>query len=145
VYVINGDHLLDNEAAPDLASFEIDAPTGNAFLRVGRRSGDHDNDGIPDLMVGSPGNLDPLTVLDDTDGIDTVGPGYVFGFEGGVVAAGGTVTTDDAIWSFTSELNKSTFGMALDVRDIDENGYADLAVGGPGYGYGKLFVFSPEF
>lgn len=143
IYVINGDNLVDNELAPDLAMFEVDAPAGNTFLRVGRRSGDHDADGLPDLMIGGPGNIDAYSVF--TGAFTTSGDGYVFAFSGETVAAGGTVTTDDAVWSFTSELTKSTFGMALDVRDIDEDGYADLAVGGPLYGYGKLFVFSPEF
>jgi hypothetical protein len=143
VYVIDGDDLYDGADAPSVAMFTVTSPVGGQFLRVGRRSGDHDGDAIPDLMIGAPGNIDVYS--DATGAMPTSGDGYVFGFEGAEIATGGAVSTDDAAWSFTSELSSSTFGMALDVREIDADARAEVAIGGPLYGYGKLFVFRPEF
>lgn len=94
--------------------------------------GDVNGDGFDDLLVGAPG-FD----AGETD----EGRAFLFlGSEGGL----------DGKPSWTSEGNRpgARFGAALcRTGDLDSDGYADFAVGAPGYGgrfaqEGRVFVFS---
>ena len=143
VYVVDFDDLVDNKSIDDIAEWTITAEEGNEFLRVSRRSIDHDGDGVNDLMVGMPGNIDVLSAF-ASDPFTTYGDGYVFLLDGQKILDGGASRLTDATSSFTSSLYGSTFGMSLDVADFDGDGLGDVAIGGPNYGYGKMFLFQSE-
>lgn len=77
-------------------------------------SGDFDDDGYPDLAVGTPNE-------DSDDGLVQI----LFGSSSGLSTSG--------VQSLAGIDTDGRAGSSLATGDFDDDGYADLAVGGPGY------------
>jgi hypothetical protein len=143
VYVVDGDAFADADVA-SVAMFTVSSEVPGGFLRVNRRNGDATGDGLDELFVGEPGNVD---VYSASTGMPfaTTGDGGVHVFLGDVVAAGGDVSVADAPTSFTSDVSQRTFGMSFDVGVLDGDSRADVAIGAPFYGYGKMFLYTSAY
>ena len=87
---------------------------------------DVDGDGLDDAIVGAPD-------------ADSVGVVAVFLADSGM---SGVRTLADADWRIhpPPELGTGAFGTALAVKDFNEDGVVDIAVGAPDSGEGVLFV-----
>ncbi len=142
VYIVDGDDFTDNTAIASAAMATVVAEEGNSFLRVNRRAGDHDGDGLDDLIVAKPGNIDVPSAQAGV--FQTEGEGIVYFFPGSTVANGGSLELSSAPATFESTLTGSTLGMSFDVADMNGDGLDDLAIGAPLFGYGKMFLFISE-
>jgi hypothetical protein len=141
VYVVEYGDLGDGRDAATAALFTVDGAGSSGWLRVEERHGDHDGDGLTDLLVGTPGVIDTYTA---TQGGTVSGNGGVLYFDGNDVAAGGTgdYTTATAVF----ELNNTgkAFGSAYDIVDHDGDGDDDLLVGASNQGVGGVYLFLSE-
>jgi hypothetical protein len=91
--------------------------------------GDVDADGVPDIVVGVPGE----DLGDEEDGISNVGLAYVFSGNTGQVIL--TLNHPDAAAA------GAAFGAAVaNAGDVDHDGASDILIGAPGQGH--AFVFS---
>jgi hypothetical protein len=112
----------DNLAAPDLCQISSTTQCGANLGAVVTRVGDVNGDGFDDVVVGAPND----------------GQGRIYLYYG---SAAGSFRTPD--WSFagTQTSNAPAFIKAqlgsevAPIGDVNHDGYADFAVGAPGYDY----------
>jgi len=94
-------------------------------------AGDFDRDGYGDLAVAAPGEY--------LEGFAAVGEITVLrGSSNGLTKEGGKVFQQNKPGVPDSNEQGDLFGRALTIGDFDANGYADLAMGGPGESTGSF-------
>lgn len=112
---------LWHEDSPDIAGTNED----NDFFGAAQASGDFNNDGYPDLAIGSPG---------ESIG-DLINAGAVHVLYGG---PDGLTAEDSQLWTQETPGIEGTpgthdqFGGALAAGDFNNDGYDDLAIGAIG-------------
>jgi len=103
---------------------------GTDFGNAVAGGGDFNGDGYADIAVGAPQYV-PSNAL-----------GAVFVFHG---RPGGLKDVPTFSWSALGEQVGSLFGAAVSsAGDVDNNGYDDLLVGAPGFGYGGSQTQLPD-
>lgn len=118
------------ELGTDTAFLEI--PGDVAEMRLGQvieTSFDFDADGSKDLLIGAP---------DAPNSSAMAGAGQVFVFLAPVL---NTYDLGDADHVLEGAAANAHFGAALSVFDLDDDTNAELYVGAPGDGNGKVYVF----
>jgi hypothetical protein len=106
--------------------------TGNEQFGFSVSAGDFDGDGLSDVVVGVPGY--------DGEGLDMGGVFVYFGTSSGVSSSPLIIEVNE------SQINLF-FGRSVStVGDLDGDGYADLAIGAPGYidfpnGPGAIYIY----
>ena len=106
-------------------SFEADEAEANCGRAVGS-AGDVDGDGRTDVVIGCP--------MLDAGGTDR---GSAFVFHGLAASPWLPSLADQTV---SGDLSDSRLGWAVaGLGDVNADGYADLAVGAPGYGLGENF------
>jgi hypothetical protein len=125
-------HLFRGAAGGPLPTAWQTIEAQNAGQRYGHTvagAGDVNQDGFPDMLVGSP-------AYGSGQGIFHIYQGWI----GGVLAASPWFLTGCAAGDCTMELGSSVAAAG----DLDGDGYPDVLVGGPGdgpTGEGKFFVY----
>ena len=121
--IVDGDALT---AATTVETNQADAWLGYSIASAG----DINGDGYGDVVIGAP-RYDTGTSVD----------GAVFIFHGGAagIASGLDSSADTQI---LGQPNNSFFGTAVaSAGDVNGDGYGDVIVGDPGYGYGAAWIF----
>ncbi len=132
----NGTPLSAVELGSGLGSFSGSIDSGDRFGAALAAPGDLDGDGVPDLVVGAPG--------DDEAGVDR-GAIWVL-----LLRSNGTVKSSQKIGAFTLGLeealkNDDQFGWALTAMgDIDGDGRAEIGAASPGNDAGAASLGAVE-
>lgn len=109
----------------------LDNPTPEENARAGfsvASLGDVNSDGVPDVLVGAPGQ----NIGDEEDGLIDVGVAYVYSG-----ANGGLIRT----LNHPNQTVNARFGSAVaNAGDVNADGVSDALIGAPGAG--QAFVFS---
>lgn len=136
VMVVDGSelNLYTTRQASDASLYTVNGTTDAGLLRPAEQPGDYDADGTPDLVVMATG-----------DGASSVNSSVWVHF-GPDVAAGGTVASDQSDVTIQSFNLDDLTGWSSAVGDLDGDGDADLALGGPfaTRGDGLQSVFFPD-
>ena len=150
VYIIDGHDFVDGEDAEDVAYINIQGTVISAGLQVIDQLGDHNNDGLTDVVVSAI-NEDYVT-----NSIECV----TYYFDATAINGGGSFDMTAAQSEIHSNrYNNDLFGYFGTVGDYDSDGDDDLIIGGPrsdfsigstinfdsSYGLGHLYVFESEF
>ncbi len=118
-----------------LAHFSVEGTIAYGMLSTSTEAcGDHDADGVDDLIVSHVGGS-ALAYIETT----------VHGFSGTTVRAGGTVSATDGDVVFTTRIKNDAYGWGALAWDRDGDGDDDLALGA--YlqnNLGMLEVFDPD-
>ena len=118
--VSTADVTITAAATPELFGFALS-------------SGDHDGDGVDDLVVGVPDIADPGDTAD--------APGEVYIFSGASLPTGAASETDaQAVIQGTTN---DGFGMSLLSTDVDADGVDDLLIAAPAHNgtFGRVSLF----
>ena len=114
VYVVAGADALVGGVVGNIAHATVTGDLENGNMRAASTHGDLDGDGVPDLLVCSPGdNVNPVT-------------GWCRYVSGTDIATGGTLAPTAGTPSFDSNRSDDVFGWDAWVEDIDADGDADL-------------------
>jgi hypothetical protein len=120
--------------ATDTVLLTLDPPIVEENARAGYSVvslGDTNGDGVPDVLVGAPGQ----NIGDESDGLIDVGVAYLYSG-----ANGALLRTFNHPPQGGAEVN-ARFGFAVaNAGDIDKDGVSDAIIGAPGKG--EVFVFS---
>jgi hypothetical protein len=99
------------------------------FMGTSNVAGDFNNDGFADLAISIP--LDTIAVTDSMQNVTQVQSGRVVVLYG---SASGLSTSSFQNWVPTMPVNSHLFGFAMAAGDFNNDGFTDLAIGGPGGG-----------
>ena len=117
--------------ATDTVLLTLDDPIVEENARAGTSVvslGDTDGDGVPDVLVGAPGQ----NIGDESDGLIDVGVAYLYSG-----ANGSLIRT----LNHPNQTVNARFGFAVaNAGDVDGDGVSDALIGAPGSG--EAFVFS---
>jgi hypothetical protein len=140
IYLIDGDDFADGGTLSTLAMASVQSVKGATFLRTDLRYGDHDGDGIEDIIIAGPGILDTLHTTLEL--IPASGVGTLFYFNSATLAAGGAFDTDDANAKFLHRTVGTGMGNAWAIGDMNDDGLDDLAITAPFQGVGGTFLYT---
>ena len=143
VYVVDGHDWVDGADLESISMFTVHAEGGEFYLSTSTRSGDHDDDGYPDLLVARAGALDASSITAGGQGVN--GNGSIHWFDSDVVTAGGTLAPSDASATFITYSDSAAMGLSFDVGDLNGDGIPDLVTGSPATGAGAVTVFHSAF
>jgi hypothetical protein len=129
--VVNAGEVLVFSGQDGTVLFTLNDPAPQEDGKMGAAVaglGDVDADGVPDVVVGVPGE----DLGDEEDGVSNVGLAYLFSGKTGQVIR--TLNNPDA------EAAGAAFGAAVaNAGDTNHNGTSDILIGAPGQGH--VFVF----
>jgi hypothetical protein len=134
VYIFFNDGDLSGSLSTADADVTLTSGDANSF-GYALHSGDFDGDGSMELAVGAPDTVTDESDLDD--------PGEVFIFRIATLAAGGTISADDADLSMVGD-GATQFGSSMSSADFDGDGAEELIVSSPRWEdqAGRISIFS---
>lgn len=125
VYVYYYDNSSSTySSSPDWTKVEVNQQY--TLFGASLTTGNFDADLYDSLVVGAPEY--------DSNGVWDYDNGGVWAYEG---SSGGLSST--AHWSKSGQNEKDRFGRSLTVGNVNGDGYVDLAIGAPGYGYDSYY------
>jgi hypothetical protein len=136
VYVILGSDVFSGGSAEDLAHASVEGNVAYGRLApAGQRWGDHDGDGLPELVVSHMGGSVFASITSTA-----------YAISGADLSAGGTIAVDDGIASFPSRMADDLYGWSGVSWDADGDGLHELALGAPANNeVGAVHVFFSAF